>query len=156
MKRYGPIAIAAGLAGLTAAPVLAAPMLPGDIYLISRGRDGNFAGSHKVFQRESDGLRSVSYCGRNYWVRPVTVAWTQVEVENRHEVRVEFNFGKGWRPICDHPDRQVTLRDIGVTQDPRVVLHTNGRDLDSVNRFSAIRDSFHTGNDRQKTTFHDK
>ncbi|WP_417668611.1 hypothetical protein [Roseibium sp.] len=132
----------------------AAFMMPGDFYLISRGSDGLFVGSHKIYQRMSEGLRKVSYCGRSYWVRPVTVAWTEVEVENRNEVRVEFNYGKGWRPICERPERQVTLTDLGITQSARIVLRTNGQDIDAVNRFSAIRDSFQLGNDQATTSFH--
>ncbi|WP_209003742.1 hypothetical protein [Labrenzia sp. CE80] len=153
MKKMGLAAL--GWCFLASATASAAIMIPGDFYLISRGDDGLFAGSHKIFQRESSGLRRVSYCGRNYWVRPVTVAWTQVEVENRKEVRVEFNMGKGWRPICEKPEKQVTLKDLGVTQDARVVLSTNGQDLDGINRFSAIRDSFQTGNKSKKSSYHD-
>ncbi|MEP0236171.1 hypothetical protein [Roseibium sp.] len=153
MKKLGLAAL--GWCLLASAAASAAIMIPGDFYLISRGDDGLFAGSHKIFQRQSNGLRRVTYCGRDYWVRPVTVAWTQVEVENRMEVRVEFNMGKGWRPICEKPEQQVTLKDLGVTQDARVVLQTNGRDLDGINRFSAISESFQKGNRSKKASYHD-
>ncbi|MEJ8476788.1 hypothetical protein [Roseibium algae] len=153
MKAWVLAAICFGL--LTGSASSSALMTPGDFYLISREQNGVFTGSHKIFQRQSEGMHQVIYCGRSYWIRPVSVAWTQVEVENRREVRVEFNFGKGWRPICDKPERQVTLHDIGIDQDARIVLYTNGQDLGGVNRFSTIADSFKTGNRRQKTSYHD-
>ncbi|WP_417683801.1 hypothetical protein [Roseibium sp.] len=153
MKSIATLAFSSGLAASVVCAD-ATMMVPGDFYLISRGVGGDFIGSHKIYQRRSDGMAKVTYCGREYWVRPVTVAWTEIEVENRNQVRVEFNFGKGWRPICNSPEKQVTLRDLGVTQEARIVLGTNGRDLDATNRFSAIRDSFQTGNERRKTSFH--
>jgi hypothetical protein len=152
MRKFGLAAISWCL--FTSAGASATLMTPGDFYLISRGADGMFTGSHQIFQRRSEGLRKVNYCGRSYWVRPVTVAWTQIEVENRKEVRVEFYKGKGWRPICDKPEQQVHLRDIGVVEDARFVLYTNGKTLDAAKRFSAIRDSFKTGNETKKTSYH--
>jgi len=113
----------------------------GDTYLISR--DGqNFRGSHRIYDRMSEGLIEVQYCGRPYWVRYATVAWTQLEVEQDYVVRVEFNWGKGWRPICEHPEEQVTLEALGVYEDPRIVVQNDGASVRRVNRFAAIRESF--------------
>lgn len=114
---------------------------PGDFYLIARDRVGDFAGSHKVFKRTAAGLHKVSYCKREYWVRAHTVAWTLVEVENNRAVRLEFNFGKGWRPICDHPEQQVTLSDIGLAGDPREILAKPERPSGSLSLFGAISKS---------------
>ena len=155
MNKLTVFGIAASLWALSAAPTVGKTAFTADFFLISRNIDGGFIGSHKIFRRHSAGLRKVTYCDRDYWVRPVTVAWTEVEVENKHLVRIEYNIGKGWRPICERPEEQVTLKDLGVAVDARTVLYTNGRELDSINRFSAIRDSFHTGKNRQKTSFHD-
>lgn len=116
-----------------------------DYFMISRGDDGMFLGSHKIFLREADGLTQVQYCGRSYWVRPVTVAWTQLEMENSHEVRVEFNRGKGWRPICERPTDYVTLEDIGVTVDPYIVVLSEGSEITRVNKFQAVSKSFQRG-----------
>lgn len=120
-------------------------MKPGDFYMISRDNFGNFVGSHKIFNREYPGLRLVTYCNRQYWVRPFTVAWSQIEVQNKREVRVEFNQSKGWRPICEQPERQVTLKDLGIDIDPsdvsrETVAETNSQALAS--RFGAIGDAF--------------
>lgn len=116
-----------------------------DYYMISRGDDGMFLGSHKIFLRQADGLALVQYCGRNYWVRPVTVAWTQVEMDNAHEVRVEFNRGKGWRPICERPTDYVTLKDLGVAVDPYLVVRSEGDEITRANKWQAVSKSFQRG-----------
>lgn len=113
----------------------------GDTHIISR--DGqNFRGSHRIYNRMSDGLIEVEYCGRSYWVRYATVAWTQLEVQQNYVVRVEYNWGKGWRPICEHPEEQVTLQGLGVEEDPRVVVQNDGASIRRVNRFAVIREAF--------------
>lgn len=116
----------------------------GDTYLISRDGNRMFRGSHRIYTRNAKGLVEVKYCGRSYWVRYATVAWTQLEVEQKHEVRVEYNWGKGWRPICDHPEEQVTLEGLGVSEDARAIVRSNGATVDRINRFAAIRESFNT------------
>ena len=128
--------------------------IAGDTYIISR--DGHsFRGSHRIYDRQSEGLVAVQYCGRSYWVRYATVAWTQLEVEQDFKVRVEFNRGKGWRPICDHPEEQVTLQDLGVADDPRIVIQSDGATVQSVNRFSVIREAFRTTDgDKAAKTYH--
>lgn len=111
---------------------------PGDFYLISRDRGGFFVGSHKLFQDYSRGLKQVAYCQRDYFVRSHSVAWTQVEAERGHTVRIEYNFGKGWRPICDNPEQQVTLEDIGISESARDVLAEKDESEQSQSRLSAI------------------
>ncbi len=124
-----------------------------DIFIISRDSNHVFRGSHKIYQRMSDGLIEVKYCGRSFWVRYATVAWTQLEVEQDYVVRVEFNRGKGWRPICDHPERQVTLENLGVKEDPRLVIQNDGTTEQRVNRFAVISESFrlNSGDDTAKS-----
>ncbi|GAB4514981.1 MAG: hypothetical protein Tsb0019_13340 [Roseibium sp.] len=138
--------IAAATVGLAATGATAEGKLPlvGDTYMISRDDNEIFRGSHRIYNRMADGLVAVEYCGRSYFVRYATVAWTQIEVEQDYIVRVEFNRGKGWRPICEHPEQQVTLEDLGVTEDPRIVAHNGGLTESKVNRFAAIRKSFET------------
>ena len=131
--------------------------LPGDTYIISRDSNRVFRGSHRIYNRMSEGLVEVEYCGRPYWVRYATVAWTQLEVEQNYAVRVEFNWGKGWRPICNHPEEQVTLEGLGVLEDPRVVVQNDGASVRRVNRFAAIRESFRPTNGEDATaSFHSK
>ncbi|WP_428642909.1 hypothetical protein [Roseibium sp.] len=126
---------------------------PADIFIISRDENHVFRGSHKIYDRMSEGLIEVKYCGYSYYVRYATVAWTQLEVERDYVVRVEFNRGKGWRPICDHPEQQVTLKDLGVEEDPRLVIQNDGTTEQRVNRFAVIRDSFrlNSGDDAAKS-----
>ncbi|CTQ62285.1 MAG: hypothetical protein RIE06_18780 [Roseibium album] len=129
----------------------------GDIYIISRDDNRIFRGSHRIYTRQADGLVEVEYCNRSYWVRAATVAWTQLEVEQSFVVRVEFNRGKGWRPICSHPEEQVTLRDLGITEDPRVVIQNDGPTVDKVKRFAAIRKAFNPkGTENAAQSFHDE
>ncbi|MCK7611474.1 hypothetical protein [Roseibium sediminicola] len=111
---------------------------PGDFYLISRDRSGIFVGSHKLFLDYSRGLKQVAYCQRDYFVRGHSVAWTQIETERGNTVRIEYNFGRGWRPICDNPERQVTLEDIGITDTPRDVLASEDESEKARGRLSAI------------------
>ena len=127
---------------------------PGDTYIISR--DGHsFRGSHRIYNRMADGLVPVQYCGRSYWVRYATIAWTQLEVEQEFTVRVEFNRGKGWRPICDHPEVQVTLKGLGIIDDPRLVVQNDSVSVQKVNRFSVIRRAFQTaGEEPAAKTYH--
>jgi len=127
----------------------------GDIYIISRDNSRLFRGSHRIYNRMADGLVEVQYCGRPYWVRYATVAWTQLEVEQDYVVKVEHNWGKGWRPICEHPEQQVTLEDLGVSEDPRIVMHNDGVTEPKINRFAAIRKSFET-TDKAAKSYHDK
>ncbi|MTH96882.1 hypothetical protein [Roseibium sp. RKSG952] len=117
---------------------------PGDYYLIARSSENQFRSSHKIFVRPSDGLRKVTYCNRTYWVRPYTVAWSQIQVENELQVRVEYNGGKGWRPICEDPERQVTLSDLGIAMDPRDVLYVDPETSAALSRMDTIGRAFRT------------
>ncbi|WP_422038511.1 hypothetical protein [Roseibium sp.] len=129
----------------------------GDTYIISRDDGRNFRGSHRIYNRPAEGLVEVEYCNRSYWVRYATVAWTQLEVENSYKVRVEFNWGKGWRPICDHPEEQVTLEGLGISEDPRVVVQNGRTTVDKAGRFAAIRDAFMSqGKEKAAKSFHDE
>ncbi|MBO0344486.1 hypothetical protein J0X15_04555 [Roseibium sp. CAU 1637] len=135
--------------GLLSLPAQAQDELPkpGDTYMISRAFGGVFAGSHKIYNEQMEGLYKVTYCGRAYWVLPYTVAWTQIEVENRRTMKVEYNFGKGWRPLCSNPDQQVSLDDLGIAREAReVIVAYRSMSEDSGrgggNRFSAIARAF--------------
>ncbi|PVB62750.1 hypothetical protein [Labrenzia sp. 011] len=143
------------LLGVTNAFAGSAPPSVGDTYLISRDQYHGFRGSHRIYDRQSEGLVEVKYCGRSYWVRFATVAWTQLEVERQNAVRVEFSRGKGWRPICEHPEQQVTLPDLGIQEDPRIVVQNDGVPVHRVNRFAAIRNSFKTSVEKAARSYHD-
>ncbi|ADZ70737.1 hypothetical protein [Polymorphum gilvum] len=131
---------------------------PGDFFLIARLPDGKFHASHKVLSEAHADFREVRYCGRSFWVRPLTVAWTQVEAQNNREVTLEFNEGRGWLPICANPEKQVTLADIGIIGDPFDILRLGETTVQSENRFSAIRRSFSdiTIAPPQRPTYHSR
>ena len=140
MKRYG--LVIACLGAMTASAQAGSAPQRADFHLISRADDGVFMGSHKIFKREADGLKKVSYCGKSYWVSAKTVAWTEVEAKHNRIVRVEYNSGKGWRPICAKPERQVTLADIGINVEAEEVATGNATALNWIHRFDAVRTAF--------------
>ncbi|WP_156510536.1 hypothetical protein [Labrenzia sp. OB1] len=118
----------------------------GDFYLISRDRYGYFVGSHKLFRNNYRGLNKVSYCNRDYFVRSHSVAWTEVESRRGNVVRIEYNFGRGWRPICEGPQDQVTLTDIGIDMSADDVLETADESAAGQSRLSSIGAMFQTEN----------
>ncbi|WP_305988129.1 hypothetical protein [Roseibium sp. MMSF_3544] len=120
MKTFASIFCAVMCAG--SAALAASLPQPGDVYLISRDHNGRFLGSHKLFRDRSPDMKQVTYCAQAYFVRGSTIAWTQIEAERGNVIHVEFNFGRGWRPICASPEKQVTLADIGITLSPREFL----------------------------------
>lgn len=97
-----------------------------------------FVGSHQLFVDYSKGLKQVSYCNRRYFVRSHSVAWTQMEAERGHVIQIEYNIGRGWRPICANPEDQVTLTDIGITGTPQDVLARGDETSGGPGRLSSI------------------
>lgn len=118
---------------------------PGDFHLISRDRHGIFVGSHKLFQDEMRGTNKVSYCRRTYFVRSHSVAWVQLEIERGHTVQIEYNFRRGWRPVCNHPELQVTLSDLGISISAKEVLASVDESASGQGRLSAIGAMFQAG-----------
>ncbi|MCV0427477.1 MAG: hypothetical protein K5905_18620 [Roseibium sp.] len=117
---------------------------PGDFFLISRNDGGIFVGSHKLFEEYSSGLTKVSYCQRDYFVRAQSVAWTQIESKRGNTVRIELNFGRGWRPICLEPETQVTLKDFGISISAEDFLKGELDENSPKSRLSAVRAVFQT------------
>ncbi len=110
-----------------------------DFHMISRQVDGAFYGSHKVFTEKSEGLSQVQYCNRAYWVRPYTVAWVLWEAAEGRDVGLEYNNGKGWFRLCEDPESQVTLKDVGLVEDYVTIMRTRGKNLQHRQRFANIR-----------------
>jgi hypothetical protein len=153
MKTFSALLIALMLTG-GSANAGTIPQL-GDFYLISRDNAGVFVGSHKLFVDWSNGLSEVSYCDRNYFVRPQSVAWTQLESERGNTVRIEYNFGKGWRPICLEPESQVTLLDLGITMSAEDILSGADDEEAPKSRLSAIGAVFQAkGTKNANSSFH--
>jgi hypothetical protein len=129
---------------------------PGDFYLISRQIDGKFHGSHRVLEEEAAGYVSVVYCGRIVWVRPKSVAWTQIEAENKRLVGLEYSNGRGWVEVCPKAERQVGMPDIGIDEDPLVVSNDGIYRQVPENRFSKISKAFSTkGKTGAKASYHE-
>ncbi|WP_420415487.1 hypothetical protein [Roseibium sp.] len=120
--------------------------MPGDFYFISRDQHGTFVGSHKLYLEYASGLKHVRYCDRDYFVRSNSVAWTQIEADLGHHVQIEFNFGRGWRPICQRPQDQVALQDLGIDMPAREFLQQQADDDQPVSRLSKISGVFGKSN----------
>ncbi|MBO6755820.1 MAG: hypothetical protein JJ902_05805 [Roseibium sp.] len=135
---------AAGIAIVCAATAAMGDGTPvsGDFYMVSRSDRNDFHGSHRIFQRPSADMRKVVYCARAYWVRARTVAWTQLQVDDGRIVRVEYNRGSGWRPICEDPERQVSLKDLGIALEPQQVMHSLDDHQEPQSFFDAFKKSF--------------
>ena len=116
--------------------------LAGDYHMISRHHDGSFRASHKVFTRNAENLHPISLCGRPYFARAATVAWMNYEAEEGRDVGLEFNQGKGWYRICENPDQQVKLADIGVTGSNVEVMRASEEAVNRRMRFVFIRQMF--------------
>ena len=148
------LTILAALILSTAATAATLPQ-PGDFYLISRDPGGRFIGSHKLYEDETPSLKKVTYCARHFFVRDKSVAWTQLEAERGNVVHVEYNFGRGWRPICAHPEREVTLEDIGVSMSPREFLASLEEGEAPSSRLAAFGALFRpSGSDKSEGSFH--
>ncbi|PVB62751.1 hypothetical protein [Labrenzia sp. 011] len=153
MKKISAILVAVACFGSAAYAGTIAQ--PGDFYLISRDRYGFFVGSHKLFLDPHRGLKKVSYCDRDYFVRSHSVAWTEVESRRGHVVRIEYNFGRGWRPICEGPENQVTLADIGISMSADAVLETEEESSSRKSRLSTIGSMFQAdGLEDSGSSFH--
>lgn len=128
---------------------------PGDFYFMSRSDTGEFRGGHRLYLEHVPGLRKVRYCQRDYYVHSHSVAWTQAESELGHIVQIEFNFGKGWRPICKKPQDQVTLADLGIDMSAQELLGIEYADAKPDNRLSAIGHGFASATGgRHQGSFH--
>lgn len=118
---------------------------PGDFYFMSRNSKGSFVGSHKLYLEYSKGMQKVQYCDRAYYVSSMSVAWTHAETKRGNTVQIEYNFGKGWRPICRKPQDQVTLSDIGIDMLPEEFLAQRKTATPVETRFSKISGVFNHG-----------
>jgi hypothetical protein len=123
----------------------------GDVYLISRDRNGVFAGSHKLFREDSYALKQVTYCNKRYFVRRQSVAWTELEAARGNVVQVEYNFGRGWHPICANPEKQVSLKDLGISKNAEDVVASADDDEKSPRNFLSAISSVFTGPKTKKT-----
>lgn len=142
MKRF--LALLVVMASMSGSAIAETPPLAGDYFLIARNTSGSFIGSHKVFTKLSVGTRKVQYCAYSYYVRGSTIAWSQIEARRGHIIRLEYNSGRGWRPICASPEQQVTLKDIGVKLSPQDYLNSLEENPKQKNLLASIKSFFGT------------
>ena len=130
----------------------------GEFHMISRQSDGTFVSSHRVFDRNSASLHEIALCGRSYFARAATVAWMNYEAEEGRDVGLEFNGGKGWFRVCENPDKQVKLADIGVTEDNVTVMRASDEATRRRQRFVNIKEAFAGFNSSGRTspTYHSR
>lgn len=96
----------------SAAVLLAGAAAAGETHIISRDSYGYFLHSHRLYDSKRQGLVAVRYCGRQYFVSPKTVAWTEHETEDGNVVGLEYGDGKAWTLICRNPQEQVRYADV--------------------------------------------
>ncbi len=131
------------LAGFFALFCLSAQALAAtDVFLISRGIHDEFIGSHKVQTVPREGHKELRFCGKSYWVRPFSVAWTKWEKQLGHKIRLEINQGYGWIVLCKQPTEKVSLQDVGIYSSLEKTMEMGDPDRQINNRFQAIRRTF--------------
>lgn len=113
-----------------------------DVFLISRGLDDEFIGSHEVQKMPRGGYKELRLCGQSYWVRPYSVAWTKWEEQLGHKIRLEVNQGYGWVVLCTKPTTQLNLKDVGIYASLEKTMEHGDPDKELTNRFQAIRRTF--------------
>ncbi|SDR05547.1 hypothetical protein [Pseudovibrio sp. Tun.PSC04-5.I4] len=113
-----------------------------DVFLISRGVDDEFIGSHEVQRVPRVGYKELRLCGTSYWVRPFSVAWTKWEKSLGRSIRLEVNQGYGWIVTCKQPTEQVSLQDVGIYASLEETMEQGDPSREVTSRFQAIRRTF--------------
>ncbi|WP_068009739.1 hypothetical protein [Pseudovibrio axinellae] len=113
-----------------------------DVFLISRGLDQEFIGSHEVQKMPREGYVELRLCGTSYWVRPYSIAWTKWEERFGHNIRLELNQGYGWVVMCNKPTTQISLQDVGIYTTLDETMKQGDPDKETATRFQAIRRTF--------------
>lgn len=104
-KNFGIAALS-----LSVGLLLSEDCLAGDVdYRIRSYSDGYFTGSHALLAVPAAGYIKASYCGRTYWVRGMTYAWSQKEVKNGRLLMLESQDRNGRRVLCWHPQEHAKL-----------------------------------------------
>ncbi|WP_029057062.1 hypothetical protein [Stappia stellulata] len=124
----------------------------GEYHMISRQSDGTFSSSHRVFDRNGSTLHEIALCGRPYFARAATVAWMNYEAEEGRDVGLEYNGGSGWFRVCEDPDQQVKLADIGVKDDNLTVMRASDAATNKRQRFINIKKAFSSFSNSGRTT----
>jgi hypothetical protein len=97
-----------------------------DFYIRSQSENGKFTGYHQILTAPEDGYFPAVYCNRTFWVRSLTVLWTETEADAGRKLVVEQDSSEDRRVFCEDPNRQVTLEDIGVSEAEAIRLRRRG------------------------------
>lgn len=116
----------------------------GDYFIRSQTKTGEFNGYQQILTRKKDGYYSATYCRRQFWVRKLTVLWTETEASAGHKLYVErASIGKRTL-ICKDPNLQVNLNDIGLSEEEITFLRTqNTSHAMKPSRMKIISKAFH-------------
>ena len=133
-----------------AAPLFLAPPLSladpldeptDDFYIRSTNRSGQFHGYHQILAEPQKGFIKATYCDRPFWVNKDTVLWTQKEAEAGRKLVVEANDLHERRVLCENPETQVTLEDLGLN-DLELARMRQAKDGVGGNRLKIIGEAF--------------
>ena len=133
------------LALLCILPILmtAAPAAAEDIYIRSEDGTGRFNGSHLLLTKPKTGYQEVTYCNRPFWVRKLTVLWTEREAAAGRKLFIEEDRGNNRQVLCSDPDKQVTLDDMGLKDAELKSLRARSEPLNmQQNRMNVISEAF--------------
>lgn len=89
----------------------------GDYYIRAEYSNGEFIGSHQILASAKGDYKEVTYCGKQFWVRPSTVFWTEKEAEAGNELYLMQNTKDEQVIVCANPEEHVTLATIGISKD---------------------------------------
>ncbi|WP_068312146.1 hypothetical protein [Polycladidibacter hongkongensis] len=127
-------------------------LLPGsvaaqDFYLVARDRNGGFFEGHQLQSHAKIGFRYVQFCGKSYYVRPRSVVWAKdLDIKGYHTA-VERNSADGWIEVCAFPNRQVTLRQVGIKTTLQEAIEGPKQSQTMARRFDQIRETFNKRNE---------
>ncbi|MFD1694212.1 hypothetical protein [Roseibium aestuarii] len=146
MGRLLAITLTACAALILAAPPAPAnetPQIDSDFYIRSENSNGSFNGYQQISQTKRPGFVKVSYCGETYWVRPATVLWTETEAEAGRTLTVERNEASDRAIVCQSPQLQVKLEDLGLSKGELAEIRRNNSGVNmKASRMRVIRDAF--------------
>lgn len=113
-----------------------------DFYIRSTNRQGQFHAYHQILSEPQKGFIEAQYCDRTFWVAKDTVIWTQNEAEAGRKLVVEANDLNERRVLCEDPQTQVTLDDLGLNDLELARLRQAKDGVGGGNRLKIIGEAF--------------
>ncbi|NVK35320.1 MAG: hypothetical protein HWE23_12615 [Rhodobacteraceae bacterium] len=115
-----------------------------DYYIRAEHSDGAFIASHQILAEPGEDFFQVRYCDTPFWVRASTVRWTEDEAEAGNKLFLIRNTPGEQRIICAEPEKQVTLKDLGINREEFIARESGGFQHNKVkpSRLSVIAEAF--------------